>query len=75
MSCVNGCVLVLDWCLPRTFFRSSVSGAGVLVYVLCLLCILGSAGGCVPAMVRLVFSSYFFHDARSQEPNKTDCNE
>jgi len=36
MSCVNGCVVVLDWCLPRTVFRSGVSGAGVLMHVLCL---------------------------------------
>ena len=36
MSCVNGCVVVLDWCLPGTFFRSGVSVAGVLMYVLCM---------------------------------------
>ena len=32
MSCANG----LDWYLPCTFFRSGVSGAGVLMRVLCL---------------------------------------
>ena len=37
ISCVNGCVVALDWYLPRTFFRSGVSGAGVLMYALCLL--------------------------------------
>jgi len=36
MSCANGCVVVLDWYLPRAFFRSGVSGAGVLMHVLCL---------------------------------------
>ena len=34
MSRVNGCVIALDWYLPRTFFRSVVSGAGVLMYAL-----------------------------------------
>ena len=28
MSCVSGCVVALNWYLPRTFFRSDVSGAG-----------------------------------------------
>ena len=37
LSCVNGCVVALDWYLPRTFFRSGVSGAGVLMHALCLL--------------------------------------
>ena len=36
MSCVNGCVMVLDWYLCRAFFRPGVSGAGVLMHVLCL---------------------------------------
>ena len=35
MSCVNGCVVALDWCLPRTFFMSGVPGAGVVMNVLC----------------------------------------
>jgi len=29
--CANGCVVVLDWYLHRAFFRSGVSGAGVLM--------------------------------------------
>ena len=37
MLCVNGCVMALDWYLPRTFFRSDVSGAGVLMHTLCLM--------------------------------------
>ena len=36
MSCANGCVVVLDWYLPRAFVRSGVSGAGVLMHELCL---------------------------------------
>ena len=36
MSCVSGCVVALDWYLSCTFFRSGVSGAGVLVHALCL---------------------------------------
>jgi len=36
MSCVNGCVVALDQYLPHTFFRSGVSGAGVLMHALCL---------------------------------------
>ena len=31
--CANGCVVVLDWYLPRAFFRCGVSGAGVLIYI------------------------------------------
>jgi hypothetical protein len=31
MSCVNGCVVALDWYLPRTF---GVSEAGVLMHAL-----------------------------------------
>ena len=29
MSCVNGCVVALDWYLPRTFFRSGVVTHGL----------------------------------------------
>jgi len=36
MSCVNRCVVVLDWYLPCACFRSGVSGAGVLMHALCL---------------------------------------
>ena len=36
MSCANGCVVVLDCYLPRAFFRSGVSGVGVLMHALCL---------------------------------------
>jgi len=36
MSSANGCVVALDRYLPRTFFRSDVSGADVLMYALCL---------------------------------------
>ena len=36
MSCVNGCVVALDWYLPRMFFRCDESGAGVLMHALCL---------------------------------------
>ena len=31
MSCANGFIVALDWYLPRAFFRSGVSGAGVLI--------------------------------------------
>ena len=72
MSCVNGCVVALDWYLSRTFFRSDVSGAGVLMHALCLFdgrsvvqVLLGVTRGRVPVMGRLV---YFAHDARSSEP-------
>jgi len=34
--CANGCVVALDWYLHRAFFRSGVSGAGVLMHALCL---------------------------------------
>jgi len=37
MSSVSGCIVALDWCLPHMFFRSGVSGAGVLMHALCLL--------------------------------------
>jgi len=33
MSCVNGCVVALDWYLSGTFFRSGVSGEGVFLEV------------------------------------------
>ena len=36
MSCENGFVVALDWYLPRAFFRSGVSGVGVLLHALCL---------------------------------------
>jgi len=36
ISCVNRCVVVLDWYLPCACFRSGVSGAGVLMHALCL---------------------------------------
>ena len=36
MTCVNWCDVALDWYLPRTFFKSGESVAGVLMYVLCL---------------------------------------
>ena len=36
MSCVNGCVVVLDWYLSCMFFRSDVSGVGVLMHALYL---------------------------------------
>ena len=32
----NGCVVALDWYLHRAFFRSGVSGMGVLMHALCL---------------------------------------
>ena len=35
-SCVNGCVVVLDWYMSHAFFRSGVSGVGVLMHALCL---------------------------------------
>ena len=34
--CLNGSVVALDWYRPCTFFRSGVSGAGVLMHALCL---------------------------------------
>jgi len=34
--CVYANVVGLDWSLPRAFFRSGVSGAGVLMHALCL---------------------------------------
>jgi len=37
MSCVNGFVVALDWYLPHAFFRSDVSGVGVLMHALCLM--------------------------------------
>jgi len=36
MLCVNGCVVVLDWYLPRMFSGLVYRGAGVLMYTLCL---------------------------------------
>ena len=36
MSCANGCVIALDWYLLRAFFRSGVSGAGVLMHAFCV---------------------------------------
>jgi len=36
MSCANGFIVALDWYLARAFFRSGVSGAGVLMHALCL---------------------------------------
>jgi len=63
MSCVNGCVVVLDWYPPRTFFMSdgSGAGAGVLMHALCLFdgrsvvqVLLGVTRGRVPVMGRLV---------------------
>ena len=44
MSCVNWCVVAFDWYLPPTFFRSGVSGAGVLMHALCR-CYLVLLGG------------------------------
>ena len=61
MSCANGCVVVLDWYLPCAFFRSGVSGAGVLMHALCLFVggVCGAGGirrtrGSMPVMGRLV---------------------
>jgi len=45
MSCANGCVVALDWYLPRTFFRSGESGASVLMHALCLFDLGGGGGG------------------------------
>ena len=36
MSCANGCVVALDWYLPRVFSGLAYRGAGVLMYALCL---------------------------------------
>ena len=60
MPCVNGCAVALDWYLSRTFFRSGVSGVGVLMHALCLLGGVCGAGvirctrGSMPVMGRLV---------------------
>ena len=62
MSCVNGSVVALDWYLPHhPVSRSGVSGAGVLMYALCLFdgrsvvqVLFGAIRGCVPVMGRLV---------------------
>jgi hypothetical protein len=36
MSCVNVCVVILDWYLPRMFSGLVYGGSGVLIYELCL---------------------------------------
>jgi len=57
MSCANGCVVALDWYLPRKFFRSGVSGAGVLMHALCLFNgrgVIRCTRGSMPVMGRLV---------------------
>ena len=54
-------VVALDWYVPRTFFRSGVSGAGVLMGALCLFdgrsvvrVLLDATRGRVAVMGRLV---------------------
>jgi len=61
MSCANWCVVALDWYLYRAFFRSGVSGVGVLMHTLCLfdgrVCGVGvirCTRGSMPVMGRLV---------------------